>query len=75
MYEVSSFLSFAPLSPETDMVPPLMVEEDNKPKENLPIPLDLGGANNAAPKKKPPSSFLFIFQLVFVGTVKASGGE
>ena len=46
--------SSAPLSPETEPVPPLMAEEEENSKENPPTPPDLGGANNAAPKEKLP---------------------
>ena len=56
--EEYSFFSSAPLSPETETVPPLMAEEEYKPKENLMTPPALEGANNAAPKEKPMSPFL-----------------
>ena len=36
-------------------------------------PPDLWGANNAAPKEKPMSSFFIVFPLVFAGTSKADG--
>ena len=48
--KASSFSFFKPLSPETDPVPLSMEDEEDEPKENPPTPLDLGGANNAAPK-------------------------
>ena len=41
-----------------DLVTPLMAEEEEEPNENPPTPLDLGGTNNAATKKKTPSSYL-----------------
>ena len=52
--EAFSCFSFALLSQETDPVTLLMAEEENEPKENLPIPPDFGGANKAETKDKPP---------------------
>ena len=66
--------SSATLSPETKPVPPWMDEEEEELKENLSTSLDLGGANNAAPKEKSLSSFLLFSPLVFVGTGNAGGG-
>ena len=43
-----SYFYSPPLSQETELVAPLMVEEEDKPKENPPTPPDLGGANKAA---------------------------
>ena len=73
-YKMSYFFSSTSLYLETELVPPLMAEEEDNPKENLPTPLYSGGANNAAPKEKSPSSFLLFLLLVSVGTGKASGG-
>ena len=44
-----------------------MTEEEDYPKENPPTLPDLGGAKNAAPKKKPPSSFLIFFAFGLCG--------
>ena len=52
----SSFYSTT-LYQETERVPPLMAEDENKPKEKPLTPPDLGGANNAATKEKTPPYF------------------
>ena len=52
-----------------------MTEEEDKPKENLPTPPDLGGANIAAKKEKPLSSYLLFLLLVLVCMGKAGGGS
>ena len=63
--EVSYFFSSTPLSleTETEPVPPLMMEKEDEPKENIPPPPDLGDANNAAPKEKLLSYFFLHWSL------------
>ena len=72
--KASSFFYYYPLSPDTDPAPLLMAEEEDNLKENMPTSPELGGANNVAPKEKPPSSFLSFLLLVFAGTGNAGGG-
>ena len=57
-----------------ETAPLRMAEEEDKSKENPLTPLDLAGANNAAPKEEPPFFFLLFLLLLFVETGKANGG-
>ena len=73
--KASYFFSSPTLSPETELVPLWMSDEEDETKENLPNPLDLGGANNAAPEDKPLLSFLLFYPLVFIGMGKSGGAS